>query len=138
MQKCHDHLLDYLPPYHLLKYFQKEVTQKQTTNIPKISTEKKVLLKLIQQWLEEYVESQITLFVQQCYQQLTVSQQATLKNDYYEQQVLQNPLIYQLLLSLQETIENHLKIKLPKIPIIEQNLTLIVEKCLAQNFNKVH
>ena len=122
---------------NLLNYFQKEVSQQKTTNIPKISTDKKVLLKLIQQWLEEYVELQITLFVQQCYKQLTVSQQVTLKNDYYEQQVLQNPLISQLLLSLQETIENHLKIKLPSIPIIEQNLTLILEKCLAQNFNKI-
>ena len=128
----------------LLTYLQKDLSQSQNKNKnQKISTDIKILLKLIQQWLEEYIEAKIIFFFHQLYEQLDSSQQLTLKNDYYQQKLANNSHINKFISSLRNTIENNLEIKLPigettEIKeTIDQNLNLLLEKYLTQTFNKI-
>ena len=106
--------------------------------INKISSDKKILLQLIQQWLEEYIESEILLICHQCYSQLDRLQQESLKNDYYIQSLDNNLIVNQLISILNQAIATKLKLELPKNKRIEKALNLWLEKFFNQNFNKIN
>jgi RNA polymerase sigma factor (sigma-70 family) len=103
----------------------------------KISTDKKLLLQLIQQWLEEYIESEILLLCHQSYQQIDRSQQESLKNDYYIQSLDKNLIVNQLIKILHQAIAKKLKIDLPENKTIEKPINLWLEKFFEQHFNKI-
>ena len=118
----------------LLDSLIKQITNQSTT---KLSTDKKILLQFVQQWLEEYVESQMLLLVNQSYQQIDRDEQQILKNDYYQQSLNKNTIVNQLKNILEQTIVFQLKIKFTNNQIISNSLDLWLEKFFHQHFNQI-
>jgi RNA polymerase sigma factor (sigma-70 family) len=110
---------------------------KQELNINK-SQDKTELTKLIQQWLEEYIESDILLLCEQCYQKLDRNQQELLKTNYYRQSKKENQIILEELNGLfKKAIAAKLTIKIPENKNITNSLNLLIEKFCHQHFNRI-
>lgn len=99
--------------------------------------DKTELTKLIQQWLEEYIESDILLLCEQCYQKLDRNQQELLKMNYYHQSGEENYFILEEFNGvLEKAIANKLNITIPENKNISNSLNLLIEKFCHQYFNR--
>ena len=109
---------------------------KQEQNLP-IIEDKKELAKLIQQWLEDYIESDILFLCQLCYEKLDSHQQQLLQTNYYNQFLVENDMILDELINLlQGAIAEKLKTKIPDNKNIKNSLNLWLEKFCHQHFNR--
>ncbi|MBL1208909.1 hypothetical protein [Geminocystis sp. GBBB08] len=104
----------------------------------------KPLIQPLEQWLSEYIESQILWLCQESYQQIDNEQKNSLKENYLQSfsdsdnAFIETKIYPQLIDNLREQLESKLNLKLGDDTIINNNLSLWLEKFLHQNFNQIY
>jgi hypothetical protein len=101
----------------------------------------KLLIQPLKQWLAEYIESEILLLCRECYQEIDNKQQELLKENYFKS-LVDNPSIMnhippQLINLLRKKLESKLKLKLIDDTVIQNHLSLWLERFFHQYFNQI-
>ena len=114
-------------------YQQFSVSQKIT-----VSIDNKTLLSIVQQWLQEYIETQILLLCHQSYQQLDPLEQESLNQSYQNKSLNDNSFYRKFNNMLEQKIASQLNLKIVGNSQVSKNISLWLEKFFHQNFNRIN
>jgi len=119
---------------------EKNIAQDKTS-----AKEIKPIISLLDVCLQEYIEDETLIIINQCYQNLDSQQKLSLKNEYFkgvisnkdEKDIIKfdNNIFID---NIRESLAEKLKIIIPSIPTINNNINILIQKFCEQYFNRIN
>lgn len=105
----------------------------------------KPMICLLDVCLQEYIEDETLILISRCYQNLNSQQKLSLKNEYFQEKTTnpnQKDIVkfdnHVFIDSIRESLAKKLKMIIPNLPKINNQINILIQKFCEQYFNRIN